>query len=112
MMRNEERSETRYRIINDIYQEEAAKRAGRVYYLDVYERFRDENGSYTDFIDGVQVRTPDGIHFSREGGDQIAQAVIDTLNEAYDLTSWRSERPRTAPTTTPTGPATTLGTTA
>ena len=105
MMRNEERSETRYRIINDIYKEEAAKRPGRVYYIDIYDRFRDANGSYADIIDGVQVRTPDGIHFSREGGDQIAQVVLDPLNQAYDLTSWRSRLPAT--TTVPAQPAST-----
>ena len=108
MMRNEERSETRYRIINDIYREEAAKRPGRVYYIDIYDRFRDANGSYADIINGVQVRTPDGIHFSREGGDQIAQVVVDTLNRAYDLTSWRETVPATTvPTTAPTGASST-----
>jgi hypothetical protein len=106
MIRNEERSETRYRIINDIYREEAAKRPGRVFYIDVYDRFRDENGSYADIINGVQVRTPDGIHFTREGGDQIARVVLEQLNKVYDLTSWRTgattTTTRTAPTTTTT----------
>ena len=107
MMRNEERSETRYRIINQIYQEEAAKRPGRVFYIDIYDRFRDENGSYADFLDGVQIRTPDGIHFTRAGGDQIAQVVLDTMNQAFDLTSWRSK----LPATTLPGTATTAGAT-
>lgn len=106
IMRNEERSETRYRIIDDIYREEAAKRPGRVYYIDIYDRFT-ENGGYADFIDGVQVRTPDGIHFSREGGDQIARVVLDEMNRAYDLTSWRAKVPATSvPTTAPAGTAT------
>ena len=71
-------------------------------YIDIYDRFRGPDGGYADFIDGVQVRTPDGIHFSREGGDQIAQVVLDTLNQTYDLTSWRSKVPATTvPTTTP-----------
>lgn len=101
IMRNEERSETRYRIINDIYREEAAKRPGRVYYIDVYDRFT-VDGRYEDFVDGVQVRTPDGIHFSREGGDQIAQVILTNLRLAYDLTSWRPKLPATTvPTTTP-----------
>ena len=99
IMRNEERSETRYRIIDDIYREEAAKRPGRVYYIDIYDRFT-ENGGYADFIDGVQVRTPDGIHFSRAGGDQIAQIVLDTMNQAFDLTSWRGKLPTSATTGT------------
>ncbi len=102
IMRNEERSETRYRIINDIYREEAAKRPGRVRYIDIYDRYT-VDGRYEDFVDGVQVRTPDGIHFSREGGDQIAQLILDNLRLAYDLTSWRPKVPTTTvPTTTPT----------
>jgi hypothetical protein len=104
MMRNEERSETRYRIINDIYIEEAAKRPGRVHYVDIYERFRDPNGSYTDFIDGVQIRTADGVHFTRAGGDQVAEAVLGEMREAFDLTSWRDA---TATTTAPTTSTTT-----
>lgn len=114
MIRNEERSETRYRIINDIYREEAAKRPGRVDYVDIYDRFRDANGSYADILDGVQVRTPDGIHFTREGGDQIAQVVLDQLGQLYDLTSWRSKVPATTvPTTAPAaGTPTTTATTA
>jgi hypothetical protein len=118
IMRNEERSETRYRIINDIYREEAAKRPGRVYYVDIYDRFT-ENGGYADFIGGVQVRTPDGVHFSREGGDQVAQMILDAMNGAYDLTSWRRKVPAstTAPTAAPgptgsTTPSTTPSTTA
>jgi len=103
IMRNEERSETRYRIIDDIYREEAAKRPGRVYYIDIYDRFT-VDGGYADFIDGVQVRTPDGIHFSREGGDQIARVVLDAMDQVYDLTSWRTRAPTT--TVVP-GPGTT-----
>lgn len=114
MMRNEERSETRYRIVNDIYREEAAKRPGRVFYIDIYDRFRDPNGGYADIIDGVQVRTPDGIHFTREGGDQIARVVLDQMNRVYDLTSWRTTTTptTTAPTaTTPTASSTTASST-
>jgi hypothetical protein len=106
MMRNEERSETRYRIINDIYREEAAARSGRVVYVDIYDRFRNPDGTYADIIDGVQVRTPDGIHFSREGGDQVAQVVLDALRSAFDLDSWR-----TPTTTTPLASTTTSTTT-
>lgn len=100
IMRNEERSETRYGVINDIYREEAAKRPGRVSYVDVYDRYT-VDGGYADYVDGVQVRTADGIHFSRAGGDRIAQVILDTLRGAYDLTSWRD---RGAPPTT-LGPA-------
>ena len=110
IMRNEERSETRYRVINDIVREEAAKRPGRVFYVDLYDRFT-VDGGYADFVDGVQVRTPDGIHFSRDGGNVVAQVVIDQLGRMYDLTSWRTTPPSTLPvvptTTRPGTPATT-----
>lgn len=100
IMRNEERSETRYRVINDIIREEAAQRPGRVFYVDLYDRFT-VDGGYADFVDGVQVRTPDGIHFSRDGGNVVAQMVIDQLGRMYDLTSWRTSPPTTPPTTRP-----------
>ncbi|MBM3692395.1 MAG: DUF459 domain-containing protein [Actinobacteria bacterium] len=109
IMRNEERSETRYRVINDIIREEATKRPGRVFYVDLYDRFT-VDGGYADFVDGVQVRTPDGIHFSRDGGNAVAQMVIDQLGRMYDLTSWRTAPPTTIPlprpTTTTAPPAT------
>jgi hypothetical protein len=106
IMRNEERSETRYRLINDIYIEEARKRPGRVYYIDIYERYRNAGGGYADFIDGVQVRTPDGIHFTRAGGDQIARLVLDAMHEAFDLTSWREKQTATTTAQTSLPPTT------
>jgi hypothetical protein len=96
--RNEERSETRYRIVNDIYREEAAKRPGRVFYVDIYDRFRTPEGGYSDFIDDVQVRTPDGVHFSRAGGDRIADLLLDLLGGIFDLVSWKA---RSVTTTLP-----------
>jgi uncharacterized protein len=92
------RSEDRYNAINQIYREEAAKRPGRVVYIDLDTPFRGPDGGYADYVDGVQVRTPDGIHFTRAGGDQVAQMVIDAMNKAYDLQSWRT-KVTTPPTT-------------
>jgi hypothetical protein len=85
------RAEDRYNAINQIFREEADKRPGRVVYIDLDSRFRGADGGYVDIISDVQVRTPDGIHFSRAGGDQVAQLVIDTMNQAYDLQSWRGK---------------------
>ena len=100
------RAEDRYNPINQIFREEAAKRPARVVYVDLDSKFRGPDGGYADIIDGVQVRTPDGTHFSREGGDRVAQMVIDAMNRAYDLQSWREKV-----TTTTTG-APASGTTA
>ncbi len=105
------RSEDRYNPINQIYREEAAKRAGRVVYIDLDTPFRGPDGGYADYVNGVQVRTPDGTHFSRAGGDEVAQMVIDAMNRTYDLQSWRT-KVTTPPTTgaaggtTPTTPTT------
>jgi hypothetical protein len=100
------RAEDRYNPINQIFREEAAKRVGRVVYVDLDTPFRGPDGGYVDIIDGVQVRTPDGLHFTRAGGDQVAQMVIDAMNQAYDLQSWRAKA------TTPTTGAPRSGTTA
>ena len=100
------RSEDRYNPINQIFREEAAKRPGRVVYIDLDTPFRGPDGGYADYINGVQVRTPDGTHFTRAGGDQVAQIVIDAMNKAYDLQSWR-----TKVTTPPTTGAPAVGTT-
>jgi hypothetical protein len=106
VMRNEQRSFDRYTIINGIYAEEARKRPGRVVYVDIFDRFLDANGRYADFLDGVQVRTPDGVHFSRAGGDRVAQAVLDAMYQVFDLTSWReAATATTGPPTTVTAPA-------
>jgi hypothetical protein len=85
------RAEDRYNAINQIYREEAAKRPGRVVYIDLDTPFRGPDGGYADYVDDVQVRTPDGIHFTRAGGDQVAQMVIDAMNKTYDLQSWRTK---------------------
>ncbi len=98
------RADDRYQPINDIIREEAAKRPGRVVFLDLDQRFRGPDGGYADYLDGVVVRTPDGVHLSRAGGDIVAQMVLDAMNQTFDLTSWRTT------TTTLKGPATTVTT--
>lgn len=105
IIRNVERSETRYRIINGIYKSEAAKRPGLVSYIDIYDMFRGAGGSYVDYLtnrDGsvVQVRAGDGVHFTREGGNRIAQKILTQLLRVYDLTSWRKDVATTTTTTT------------
>jgi hypothetical protein len=108
IIRDTNRSETRYKIINRIYRTEAAKRPGLVYYVDIYDMFRGPDGGYADYLtsrDGsvVQVRLGDGIHFTREGGNRIAQKILDRLLRVYDLTSWQ----KNVPTSTTTKPAAT-----
>ena len=111
-MRNVPRYETRYKMINTIVREEAAKRPGKVYYLDTATLLAGPDGGYSDYvtrIDGsvVKVRSADGIHFERAGADRIANAVLAAFNEVFDLTSWKNggstttTKPRTTTTTKP-----------
>ena len=84
----------RYDLINTIAQTEAAKRKGRVSYLDTYFFFAGEDGGYAQYVEDaagklVKMRAEDGVHFERPAGDLIAEKVLERLGEAYDFTSWR-----------------------
>ena len=84
----------RFDVINSILQTEAAKRKGRVTYLDTYFFFAGENGGYAQYIEDptgklVKMRADDGVHFERPAGDLIAAKLLENLEETYDFTSWR-----------------------
>jgi hypothetical protein len=84
-----------YVLINNVVNSEAQARAGRVYYVDTVSALGTPTGGYTDYLlnpDGtvVLVRTTDGIHFTRAGGDRIAAKVLAAMNQAFDLDSWRT----------------------
>ena len=84
----------RFDVINSILQTEAAKRKGRVTYLDTYFFFAGDDGGYAQYIEDptgklVKMRADDGVHFERPAGDLIAQKVLDQLEEHYDFTSWQ-----------------------
>ncbi len=85
----------RYDVINTIVQAEAAKRKGRVAYLDTYFFFAGADGGYAQYIEDssgklVKMRADDGVHFERPAGDLIAAKVLERLGERYDVTSWRA----------------------
>ena len=87
----------RFDVINAIVQSEAAKRAGRVTYLDTYFFFAGANGGYAQYVEDsagklVKMRADDGVHFERPAGDLIAHKVLDRLEQHYDFTAWRSGR--------------------
>jgi hypothetical protein len=84
----------RFDVINSIVQREAAKRAGRVSYLDTYFFFAGPNGGFAQYIEDpsgklVKMRADDGVHFERPAGDIIASKVLEQLEDHYDFTSWR-----------------------
>ena len=84
----------RFDVINSIVQTEAAKRPGRVTYLDTYFFFAGEDGGYAQYIEDpsgrlVKMRANDGVHFERPAGDLIAAKVLERLESRFDLTSWK-----------------------
>jgi hypothetical protein len=87
----------RFDVVNAVAQREARKREGRAVFVDTYTMFAGDDGGYTQFLpDGGgnlrKVRSDDGVHFEREGGDMIARVVLKALNRAFDLTSWRQKK--------------------
>ncbi len=87
----------RFDTINAVVQSQAAKRSGRVSYLDTYFFFAGDDGGYAQFVENdsgrlVQMRADDGVHFERAAGDLIARDVLKSLNQRFDLTSWRRSR--------------------
>jgi hypothetical protein len=84
----------RFDTINAIVQAEAAKRTGRVFYLDTYFYFAGEHGGYAQYLEDssgtlLKMRAEDGVHFERPAGDRIAREVLTELYKRHDLTSWR-----------------------
>jgi uncharacterized protein len=80
----------RYDTINAIVQSEAAKRPGRVHYLDTYFFFAGSDGGYAQYVTDasgrlVKMRADDGVHFERPAGDRIAQEVLRVLGERFRL---------------------------
>jgi hypothetical protein len=61
---------------------------GGAEFLDIYERFVDEDGKYTSYgpdLNGknVRMRKEDGIHFSSAGADKLAFYLAQTLKLYY-----------------------------
>lgn len=74
----------RYRVINQVERQEAQQRAGDVAYLDLYKRFEDSSGHYSDYLPGpggqlVHVREPDGVHYDIAGAEIIAHLIAHTI---------------------------------
>jgi hypothetical protein len=89
----------RFDVINTIVQKEAAKRHGRVFYLDTYFFFAGDDGGFAQYVADdsgrlQKMRADDGVHFERPAGDLIAREVLRRLNARFDLTSWRERRSR------------------
>lgn len=94
-----------YQFINSIFQEQAALRPGRVFYIDTYNLLKGPDGNYADYLpnaggDLVLARAPDGTHYTRFGADKIAGLVVEKMNEAFTFTT--TTTPGTTAPATPT----------
>ncbi len=77
--------------LNEVFQEVAARHP-EVIYVDAYHLFSTPDGKYTPFLpDGTgetaRVRADDGVHFTPEGGDLLADAVFTQLDPQCSITS-------------------------
>ncbi len=85
-VRDPERN-ARYQIINEVTRKATQARPDTTTYVETSVAFTNPDGSYADaiFIDGVPtlLRAPDGIHFTRAGGDIISNLVLEKLRTLY-----------------------------
>ena len=75
--------------VNDVFREVAARHPD-VTYVDAYTLFSGPDGSYAPNLPVpgagvVRVRAADGIHFTPQGGDLLAQGVYDELDPACQI---------------------------
>ncbi len=70
--------------MNEVYEEVAAEHP-QVTFVDTWALFSDEQGSYTDEIDGIRLRREDGVHLTIAGGNRLAEAVWDVIGPAWGL---------------------------
>jgi uncharacterized protein len=72
---------------NEVYREEAAQRPG-VVYVDIFELFSDENGDYSAYLyspsgDLLDMRMPDGAHFSWNGAYRLSSFVLSAIADEW-----------------------------
>ena len=100
IMRNGAFSDTERRM-NQFYKAACARHRG-VVYIDGYSLFADASGAYADRLANSTgktslMRARDGIHFTMDGADRIAQAVVEVLVQRYRLERAAPQQPATAP---------------
>ncbi|HET9730136.1 MAG TPA: DUF459 domain-containing protein [Acidimicrobiia bacterium] len=77
--------------INRVAQQEAAKYADHVVYVDTYRLFTGPNGGYArDILDEnghqIDARVSDGVHFTASGAQYLARAVFTLLDTQWHIT--------------------------
>lgn len=76
--------------VNRVARQEAERRPDEVVYVDAYRLFAGDDGRYTDRItlaDGrtIRVRIGDGVHFTPQGAQYLANTVFALLDARYDI---------------------------
>ncbi|NNN20809.1 MAG: acyltransferase [Acidimicrobiales bacterium] len=72
-------SKTRINDFNTILKHVAAQSHGVATVIDL-NRFVSPGGNFTQSMNGVQIRTSDGVHFTEQGSDMIVQWLFPKLN--------------------------------
>jgi hypothetical protein len=78
-----------YRRVNDIYRDTASADPLGVY-VDAWTPFEGRDGEYTAFVrndrgDLVEVRAPDGVHFTQTGYSFLARMAISAADQAFGM---------------------------
>jgi uncharacterized protein len=78
-----------YRRVNDIYRDTASADPLGVY-VDTWTPFEGRDGGYAAFVrndrgDLVEVRTPDGVHFTATGYASLARMAIRAADQAFGM---------------------------
>lgn len=94
VMRDED-LEDNVQVVNEI-QRQAASRVPGVTYIDAHARFADGEGEYQSSItdatgDRISLRAGDGIHFSPDGAEHLAETVYAALDATWHITEQRVE---------------------
>jgi hypothetical protein len=84
----------RFDQINSVIDQQVQARPGGAAYVDTYSLLAGPNGGYAQYLENLagqeeDVRQPDGVHLAPAGAAIVARQVLQALNSAYDLTSWR-----------------------
>jgi len=85
---NDRRSEKLVEV-NQVFKDVAARHP-EVVYIDAYALFSTTDGLYTPFIEAedgetIRARADDGVHFTPEGGDHLARAIVSFLEPQCSL---------------------------
>jgi hypothetical protein len=87
------------KALGPVMQQEAKKFAPDVHYIDTYKLFSDQEGDYSESLPDahgnlVQMRISDGVHFTVDGAQYLANAVWKLLNKRWDIMAqWHPSTP-------------------